>query len=102
MTLEIDARTEAGTARVVLRGDADMATAPALRQALDELVDAGAREIVLDCQELEFLDSSGIGVLVATRALLGDDGALVLEAPRSNVRKVLEVTGVDRELSIRP
>jgi anti-sigma B factor antagonist len=100
--LELDSQVTGAAARVELRGDVDMATAPELRRVLDELIDGGAAEIVLDCRHLEFLDSSGIGALVAARTRIGDQGVIVLEAPHANVRKVLEVTGVDRELSIRP
>ena len=79
-----------------------MATAPQLRDLLDELVDAGSRRIVLDCRDLEFLDSSGIGVLVAARNRLGDDGEIVLDSPPPHVRKVLEITGVASHLSVVP
>ena len=102
MGLELVSQVIGAAARVELRGDVDMATAPQLRRVLDELIDGGAAEIVLDCRHLEFLDSSGIGALVAARTRIGSDGVIALEEPRANVRKVLEVTGVDQELSIRP
>ena len=82
-------------------GDVDMASAPRLRSVLDELLDSGVDCIVLDCHELTFLDSSGIGVLVAARTRLGD-GELVLDSPPSHVRKVLDITGVGAHLSIVP
>ena len=102
MGLELVSEVIGAAARVELRGDVDMATAPQLRRVLDDLIDGGAVEIVLDCRHLEFLDSSGIGALVAARSRIGADGVIALEDPRANVRKVLEVTGVDQELSIRP
>jgi anti-sigma B factor antagonist len=77
-----------------------MATAPQLRDALLELVDGGASRIVLDCRALDFLDSSGIGVLIAVRKRLGDDGSLTLDAPPAHVRKVLELTGVSEHVTI--
>ena len=79
-----------------------MATAPKLRNTLNELVDGGASRIVLDCRGLDFLDSSGIGVLIAVRRRLGDDGAMTLEAPQAHVRKVLELTGVVDHVEIAP
>jgi anti-sigma B factor antagonist len=77
-----------------------MATAPQLRELLEQLVASGSRRIVLDCRDLEFLDSSGIGVLVAARNRMGDDGALVIESPTAHVLKVLEITGVSEHLSV--
>ena len=85
---------------IAVRGEIDMATAPQLRTALDDLIDAGTIRIVLDCRGLEFLDSSGIGVLVAARKRLGDDGELVLDSPPPHVRKVLDITGVAGHLTV--
>lgn len=85
---------------MVVRGEIDMATAPQLRDLLERLVSAGSRRIVLDCRELEFLDSSGIGVLVAARNRMGDGGELVIDSPSAHVLKVLEITGVSEHLSV--
>jgi anti-sigma B factor antagonist len=83
-----------------VRGEIDMATAPQLRELLEQMVSSGTRRIVLDCRELEFLDSSGIGVLVAARNRMGDGGELVIESPPPHVLKVLEITGVSEHLSV--
>jgi anti-sigma B factor antagonist len=77
-----------------------MATAPQLREALFVILDTGVTSITIDCRGLEFLDSSGIGVLIAVRKRLGDDGSLTLEAPPAHVRKVLELTGVTDHVTI--
>ena len=69
--LEIESRQSADGAAVVVRGEVDMATAAKLRDVLNGLVDAGSTRIVLDCRGLDFLDSSGIGVLIAVRKRLG-------------------------------
>jgi anti-sigma B factor antagonist len=100
--LELESQVDDGTATIVVRGEVDVASAPRLREVLQELVQADAKQIVLDCRGLEFLDSSGIGLLVATRKRLGDDGELVLDSPPAHVRKVLELTGVAEELVVRP
>ena len=100
--LELESRASADGAAVVVRGEIDMATAPLLRDKLNELVDAGSTRIVLDCRGLDFLDSSGIGVLIAVRKRLGDDGALTLESPQAHVRKVLDLTGVSAHVEIVP
>lgn len=94
--------SESDRVTVVVRGEIDMATAPQLRELLDRLHSAGFHHIVLDCRGLGFLDSSGIGVLVAARTRLGDDGELVLDSPPPHVRKVLEITGVSSHLSVVP
>jgi anti-sigma B factor antagonist len=99
--LGLETNVAGDTAHVIVRGEIDVATAPQLREILRELIQAGVHQIVLDCRQLDFLDSSGIGLLVATRKRLGD-GELVVDSPRPHVRKVLEQTGVTQELSLRP
>jgi anti-sigma B factor antagonist len=100
--LELESRSSNAVETVVVRGEIDMATAPQLRDLLNGLVDDGASRIVVDCRGLDFLDSSGIGVLIALRKRLGEDGALTLEAPQAHVRKVLELTGVSDHIQIAP
>ncbi len=100
--LELESRSSAEGATLVVRGEIDMATAPQFRDTLNGIVDAGTTRIVLDCRGLDFLDSSGIGVLIAVRKRLGDDGALTLESPPAHVRKVLELTGVSAHVEIVP
>jgi anti-sigma B factor antagonist len=76
-------------------GEVDMATAPALQGALEAAVAASVGVFVLDLSETEFLDSSGIAVLLRTRALLGrTDRAFVVVCPEGAVRRVLEACGL--------
>jgi anti-sigma B factor antagonist len=98
--LQLESRKTDDGASVIVRGEVDMASAPQLRDTLLELVDGGATQIALDCRGLDFLDSSGIGVLIAVRKRLGDEGSITLEAPPAHVRKVLELTGVSEHLTI--
>lgn len=86
---------------VAVRGEIDMASAPQLRELLETATDAGVTRVVLDCRGLEFLDSSGIGVLVAARKRLGEGGELVIDSPPAHVRKVLDITGVGDHLTVR-
>jgi anti-sigma B factor antagonist len=100
--LELESHPAPDGDTVIVRGEIDMATASQLRDLLNGLVDAGSTRILLDCRGLDFLDSSGIGVLVAVRKRLGDNGALTLEAPPAHVRKVLDLTGVSAHVAIVP
>jgi anti-sigma B factor antagonist len=98
--LELESRQSDDSASLTVRGEVDMATAPQLRDALLALVTAGATRITLDCRGLDFLDSSGIGVLIAVNKQLGDGGTLTLESPPAHVRKVLELTGVSEHIIV--
>ena len=96
-TTEID-----GRAHVTVRGELDLATAPELEDVLTERIDQ-SQEVVVDLRGLEFMDSSGIPVLVAAHARAGRTGMrvfIVRPAPGSAVGKIVDVSGLDRELNI--
>jgi anti-sigma B factor antagonist len=83
-------------AGVAVRGEVELATAPVLTAALEDRIRRTSGTFVVDFVAVDFLDSSGIHCLVRARALLGrDDRALALICPAGNVRRVLEVTGID-------
>ena len=89
-----------GSAQIIaLRGELDMANAATFAAAL-EAAEAEAGSITIDMRELEFIDSTGIAVLVAAHRRL-NDGRVRFRLVRSEaagVRRVMEVTGLDREL----
>jgi anti-sigma B factor antagonist len=85
-----------GVAGVAVRGEVELATAPALTAALEDGIRRSSGAFVVDLVAVDFLDSSGVACLVRARALLGrDDRALALVCPPGSVRRVLELTGID-------
>jgi anti-sigma B factor antagonist len=86
---------------ISLSGEADAATADALRASLEEILDQGASDLVLDLAELELLDSSGLGVLVGVLKRINErQGRMLLRSPRGTTRRVFEITGLDQVFSI--
>ena len=81
---------------VRLRGELDIVTAPMLESALDR----ANREIVVDLEDLEFLDAKGLGTLAqaSARAERHGDRLVVVNAD-SFAQRVFEVTGLDHLLS---
>jgi anti-sigma B factor antagonist len=87
---------------VMLSGDLDLATAPELRNALQEAL-TERPNLVLDMSDLRFLDSTGIGVLVRIhKRASAVGGALVFAEVPNNVVKILEVTCLDRIFPVYP
>lgn len=77
-------------------GDLDLATAPRLRQDLVDATSDGPTLVVLDLEQVEFLDSVGISVIIGGYQRLQHGGSrLHLAAPRSIVRRVLGLTRID-------
>lgn len=96
-TAELD-----GKAFVVsLSGEADLHTAPKLKQVLDGVVEHGGKSVVVDLADVSFIDSTTLGVLFGTQSQLVDQGGqLVIVASDRRVLRTLEITGVDRMLQI--
>jgi anti-sigma B factor antagonist len=88
-------------AGVAVRGEIELATAPVLTEALDDAIRRSSREFVVDLSNVDFLDSSGIGCLIRARALLGQhDRPLLLVCPPGNVRRVLQLVGMDELVAV--
>jgi anti-sigma B factor antagonist len=88
---------------VMVAGDLDAASAPRLHDELVVLADAGVERIVLDLRRLTFVDSFGLGVIVTAKKRLSQDGnslCLVAEPDQRTLRRVLEITGLDRVLPV--
>ena len=84
--------------RVVARGEIDLNTAPQLEQAFESLIDEGARIVVLDASAIDFVDSSGLRVIVhCGNKLSAAGGRLLIEGMSGAVQRTLEVSGlIDR------
>ncbi len=84
-------------------GELDVATGPALRSKLIELVDDGVRHVVLDLATVPFVDSSALGIFVAgLKRLRIAGGTLRLAACQPPVRAVLKITSLDRVFFLYP
>src|SRR5260221_9831027 len=84
---------------VVDRGEIDMPTAPQLERTLDDVIAKGALLVTLDLEAVDFLDSSGLRVILGASNKLSDqEGQLLLEGASPAVERVLEVTGLIERL----
>lgn len=80
---------------VHMSGDIDMVMVPELREQLGEAVGSGCSDIVLDFEEVDYVDSSALGLLVWLDHLLGPRGGrLVLAGANSDVSRILELSGL--------
>lgn len=90
-----------------LTGELDHATAPDLRQPLETAIEEGARSLLIDLSDCSFIDSTGLSVIVHAHSRLvnreshgGDGGQLEICCPDAHVRRLLEITGIDRALGL--
>jgi anti-sigma B factor antagonist len=83
-------------------GDLDVYTAPQLRAALDE-VGLEGKTIILDLSEVHFIDSTALGMLVATlQESRGNSGMIRLVMDDPYLLKIFRITGFDGLFSIYP
>jgi anti-sigma B factor antagonist len=89
------------SATVVLDGEIDIATCPAIRRFLMAAISGGDVHLAVDVSGVAFIDASGIGVLVAAanRARQAG-GGLTLLAPSPQVRRLLDILRLDAVLPI--
>lgn len=92
---------EQGVRTIFVRGELDLSTAPELEGPLEETLEDGDASVLIDLSQCEFIDSTGIALIVRAwqRLASGENGrGLVICSQNEQVRRVLEITGL--ELSI--
>lgn len=87
-------------------GELDLDTSPELRERLQAAIENGSRPVLVDLSDCEFIDSTGLAVLVAAwRASEERNGAtkpLTLCCPDDQVERLFKLTGLDETIEILP
>jgi anti-anti-sigma factor len=99
---EIEA-AEDGTRAVVVAGELDQATLPELQRALDEVIETGSGNLLIDLSECSFIDSSGLAALVSARERMtaaGDGRRFAICCGSPQVQRLLEITGLDKAMGV--
>jgi anti-sigma B factor antagonist len=101
MDLTIRITASGTTTKVALEGTCDLATAPELKAALQPLLPPEVTDVVIDTSELTFIDSTGLGVILgAMRRLREGAGSLRIAGATGTVRRILEVTDLDKVIPL--
>jgi anti-sigma B factor antagonist len=100
MPLDLEQTERDGHAVIVVRGEVDLATSPQLRDTLAGLVE-GSRSVIVDLDQVGFIDSTGIGVLVGgVKRARSQGGDLSLVCTQRRILKVLEITGLTQVFTV--
>ncbi|HYN99948.1 MAG TPA: STAS domain-containing protein [Actinomycetota bacterium] len=82
-------------------GELDFHSAPRLREQILNVLNAGVIDLVIDLGQMDFVDSSGLGVLVmGLKRMRECDGSFKLRSPTTNTSKVLEISGLSKLLLV--
>jgi anti-sigma B factor antagonist len=101
MDLDLNVRKEGDHAILEVAGEIDVYTAPKLREKLIELVSDGSHNIIVDLEKVDFLDSTGLGVLVGgLKRVRNHDGSLQLVCTQEKILKIFRITGLTKVFPI--
>jgi anti-sigma B factor antagonist len=99
--LTLNARKQADHTVLEVAGEVDVYTAPGLRDRISDLLDSGEHRLVVDLGGVEFLDSTGLGVLVAGLNRAREvGGSLAIVCPQERVLKLFRITGLDEVFAV--
>ncbi len=97
MDVALSSRTEGPFEVIEVGGEIDVYTAPRLRESIVAAIDEGHTRLVVDVEKVEFLDSTGLGVLVgALKKVRADGGTLDIVCSQERILKIFDITGLDK------
>ncbi len=97
MELDITTERDGATCLITLAGEVDVYTSPQLKQRIADAVDDGCVNLVVALDGLDFIDSSGLGVLVSgLRRVKEHGGTLRLVCTKDGILKIFRITGLDK------
>jgi anti-anti-sigma factor len=101
-THRIEAQRRGDTAVATISGELDMNATFGLEPELERIAgEPGVRTLVVDLGAVDFIDSAGLGLLLATHdRLRSDEIGFRLANPSASVRRLLQITGAGRELPV--
>src|SRR5487761_1273951 len=102
MELTLDVHSEgAGFTVIAVSGEIDVYTAPKLREKLISLVEVGSYQLIVDMEGVEFLDSTGLGVLVGgLKRVRAHDGGIDLVCTQGRILRIFRITGLSKVFNI--
>lgn len=100
-SFRVDVRSEDKTAVVAVSGELDLASGPALERELSRALASPAAALIIDLRELEFIDSTGLGILIKAHQRAQAEGRrlAVVKGP-SQVQRLLGLTGLEARLTL--
>jgi anti-sigma B factor antagonist len=103
LTLEREVSGDGSSVRLRLGGEVDLSTAHLVEDALSPALDLRCTRLIMDLADVEFIDSSGLRVLVVTRNALDERGAeMVIAGVNDHLRRVFEVSGLSSVFTFEP
>jgi len=101
MDLVINIRHDSTVPIIDLSGEVDAYTSARFREAMVDLIDAGAASLIISMIKVEYIDSSGLGALVGgLKRSTENGGRIIIVCDNPQIRKVFEITGLEKVFPI--
>lgn len=103
MDLSLSTHTRGEYTVVEVGGEIDVYTAPRLREQLVQLSEDGYHHLIIDMEAVDFLDSTGLGVLVGgLKRVRTYNGSMSIVCNRERLLKIFRITGLNKVFPIHP
>ena len=99
MSIDINLKNDIDTDfwEVSFAGELDVSTADEFKEYLHKLIDKGIRNIILDLESLDYIDSTGLVVIIGIlKRIKVENKEIYIKSPRDNVKKIFSITGLDK------
>jgi anti-sigma B factor antagonist len=98
---QVDVRSEGRAAIIAVSGELDLASSPSLEAELERASGTDSELLVIDLRRLEFMDSTGLSVIVKAHQRLAEEGrGLYLVRGSQQVQRLLDLTGVAERIEL--
>src|ERR1700680_1696833 len=96
MDIQVNVREAPGDSYVVdLNGEIDVYTSPKVKDAVTDLIDRGVYNLVINLENVRYIDSTGLGVLIGGLKRVREHGGTVsLVCTNPQIRKIFDITGL--------
>lgn len=87
---------------VKIMGEVDIHSSPEVKQKLEDILDEREKSMIINAEELDYIDSTGLGMLIGiVKRLKQNNLELILAKPQASILKLFRITGLDKVIRIR-
>lgn len=87
--------------KVILTGDLDINSSIKLKDELTDILDENDADIIIEAEQLNYIDSTGLGVLISLLKRLNQfEKTMVIKNPQDNILKIFKITGLYKVIKI--
>lgn len=102
LSIKVNFDEEKGIWVIIPKGEIDIYTSPKLKERLVEAFNKRKTDILIDGQNLDYLDSTGLGTLISVlKKAKENDSNIYLENIKPNIRKLFDITELDKVFIIK-